>query len=244
MTVSVFWLFAGDAITTASFGLIAWFLLPRGVRASSKEATWSEAWRVLRQDRAFWGLFAATVLSSFVFIQFSSTFALEVKRRGFTLDLFGWHLSPEEVFGIILGWNGLMVAVCELPMTRWTQRFDAQRVIMIGYILLGGGFALNAVHGGVLMLFVAMTIFTIGEMLSQPMRAAYVAQLAPPYMRGRYMGALAMGATLAHIFGPHFSLPLHAYAPTALWVGCGGLGVLAAVVLRGPAPSKQSAATQ
>jgi MFS family permease len=211
MTVSVFWLFAGDAITTAAFGLIAWFLLPRGV------------------------------LSSFIFIQFSSTFALEVKRRGFTLDVFGWHLSPEEVFGCILGWNGLMVAICELPMTRWTQRFDAQRVIMIGYILLGGGFALNAIQGEVMMLFGAMTIFTIGEMLSQPMRAAYVAQLAPPYMRGRYMGMLAMGATLAHIFGPHISLPLHAYAPTALWLGCGALGVLAAVVLRGPAPSQNPA---
>jgi len=188
----------------------------------------------LQRDRAFWGLFAATVLSSFIFIQFSSTFALEVKRRGFTLDLFGWHLSPEEVFGCILGWNGLMVAICELPMTRWTQRFDAQRVIMIGYLLLGGGFALNAVPGNVVMLFVAMTIFTIGEMLSQPMRAAYVAQLAPPYMRGRYMGALAMGATLAHIFGPHISLPLHAHAPSALWIGCGTLGILAALVLRGP----------
>ena len=64
MMLSVFWLFAGDALTTATFGLIAWFLLPRGVTASAKEATWAEAWRVLRRDHAFWALFAATVLSS------------------------------------------------------------------------------------------------------------------------------------------------------------------------------------
>jgi predicted MFS family arabinose efflux permease len=233
MTLSIFWLFAGDALTTATFGLIAWFLLPRGVRASAKEASWAEAWRVLRQDRPFWALFAATVLSSFIFIQFSSTFALEIKERGLFVDLLGFHLKPEQVFGCVLGWNGLMVAVFELPMTRWTQRFAARRVIMAGYIMMGAGFATNAYRGGVGMLFLAMTIFTIGEMFSQPMRSAYVAQLAPRHMRGRYMGALAMGATLASVIGPFISLPLHAHSPSALWFGCGALGVLAAIVLRG-----------
>ena len=233
MMLSVFWLFAGDALTTATFGLIAWFLLPRGVTASAKEATWAEAWRVLRRDQAFWALFAATVLSSFIFIQFSSTFALEVKERGLSVSLFGRHLSPEQVFGLVLGWNGLMVALFELPMTRWTQQFNARHVIMSGYLMMGAGFAMNAYHGGVSMLFVAMTIFTIGEMLSQPMRSAYVAQLAPTHMRGRYMGALAMGATLASVVGPFISLPLHAHSPAALWLGCGSLGILAAFVLRG-----------
>jgi len=232
MTISAFLLFAGDALTTVTFGVIAWLLLPIGVRATAKEATWAEAWRVLRRDRAFWSLFAATLLSSFVFIQFSSTFALEVKARGLTMQLFGWQLKPEQVFGCILGWNGLMVALFELPLTRWMQRFDARVVIRIGYLLLGGGFAMNAMQGGVEIFFLAMTTFTIGEMLSQPMRAAYVAQLAPTHMRGRYMGALAMGATLAAVIGPFISLPLHAHAPTALWLGCGALGVLAAVVLR------------
>jgi MFS family permease len=233
MMISVFWLFAGDALTTATFGLIAWFMLPRGVKASAEEATWTEAWRVLRKDHAFWALFAATVLSSFIFIQFSSTFALEVKERGLVMSVFGRRLTPEQVFGCVLGWNGLMVALFELPMTRWTQRFTARHVIMAGYLMMGAGFAMNAWHGGVAMLFVAMTIFTIGEMLSQPMRSAYVAQLAPKHMRGRYMGALAMGGTLASVVGPFISLPLHDRWPSALWLGCGALGVLAAFVLRG-----------
>jgi MFS family permease len=206
---------------------------------TAEEAKWSEAWRVLRGDRAFWALFVATVLSAFVFMQFNSTFALEVRDRGVTLDFAGWHLTPEQVFGCILGWNGVMVVLFELPMTRWMQRFPAQRVIRLGYTLLGCGFAMNALPGGVGMLFFAMTIFTIGEMLSQPMRSAYVAQLAPPHMRGRYMGALAMGATLASVLGPFFSIPLHDKYPSVLWVGCGVLGLLAAVALGRGAPSER-----
>lgn len=229
--LAVWAVFLGDALTTAAFGLIALFCLPRGLKASREEATWREAWRVLRRDRPFWALAAATLLSSFLFQQFNSTFSLEVVRRGLTVDLLGWHLTPPQVFGLILGWNGLLVVCCELPLTRWTQRFASRRVILLGYLLLGFGLAMNAFAGGLGILLLAMTVFTIGEMLSQPMRSAYVAELAPVAMRGRYMGALAMAGTFAQVFGPHVSLPLHAWSPTALWVGCGLLGGLAAAVL-------------
>ena len=228
---SVFALFAGDAITTAAFGIIALTMLPHGLRVQRKEASWSQAWAVLRHDRAFWALCASTILTSFVFQQFGSTFSLEVKQRNLTLDLFGWHLGPEMVFGMILAWNGALVATCELPLTRWTQRFDSRNVIMIGYLLLGGGFTVNVFHGGTGLFFLSMTVFTIGEMLSQPMRSAYVAALAPEKMRGRYMGALAMAGTSANIFGPQVSLPFHAWSPAGLWLTCGVLGALAAAVL-------------
>ena len=228
---SIFALFAGDAITTAAFGVIALTMLPHGLRVAKMEASWSQAWVVLRRDGAFWALCASTILTSFVFQQFGSTFSLEVKQRNLTLDLLGWHLGPEMVFGMILAWNGTLVATCELPLTRWTQRFESRNIITLGYLLLGGGFAINALHGGVGMFFGAMTVFTIGEMLSQPMRSAYIAALAPEMMRGRYMGALAMAATSANIFGPHVSLPFHARSPAGLWLTCGALGVLAAVVL-------------
>ena len=228
---SIFALFAGDAITTAAFGIIALTMLPHGLRAKREEASWSQAWAVLKRDRAFWALCVSTMLTSFVFQQFGSTFSLEVKQRNLTLDLFGWHLGPEMVFGMLLAWNGALVATCELPMTRWTQRFESRNVIMLGYVLLGGGFAINALHGGTGMFFVAMTVFTVGEMLSQPMRAAYVAALAPEAMRGRYMGALAMAGTSANIFGPQVSLPFHAHSPAGLWLTCGALGILGAVVL-------------
>jgi len=229
--ISIFALFAGDALTTAAFGIIALTMLPHGLRTQRKEASWSQAWTVLKRDRAFWALCASTILTSFVFLQFSSTFSLEVKQRGLTLDLFGWHLRPEQVFGMILAWNGTLVASCELLLTRWTQRFESRAVIMLGYVFLGGGFAMNALPGGVGTLFVAMTVFTVGEMLSQPMRSAYVAALAPETMRGRYMGALAMAATSANIFGPALSLPFHAWSPRGLWITCGVLGMLAAGVL-------------
>jgi MFS family permease len=232
ITISTFALFAGDAITTALFGLIAWRFLPRGHQVAREETSWAQAWRHIRVDSNFWGLFWATILSSFVFQQFNSTFGLEIKQRALTLSVGHWTFTPEQVFGILLGWNGVMVALFELPLTRWTQKFDSRRIITIGYLLMGFGFALNALHHGVGLFFGGMTLFTIGEMFSQPMRNAYIAQIAPLHLRGRYMGALAMAGTAAGALGPHASLRIHAWNPTVLWIGCAALGILAAITLR------------
>ena len=231
ISVSTFSLFAGDAMTTALFGIIAWRFLPRGHFVNSDEASWAQAWRHIRADRNFWGIFIATILSSFVFQQFNSTFGLEVKQRALALTVGSWKFTPEQIFGLILGWNGIMVMLFELPLTRWTQRFDSRRVITLGYLLIGFGFALNALPGGTSLFFGAMTLFTIGEMLSQPMRNAYIAQIAPLHLRGRYMGALAMAGTAAAALGPHASMRIHAWNPAALWLGCAALGILSAVAL-------------
>jgi hypothetical protein len=40
-----------------------------------------------------------------------------------------------------------------------------------------------------------------------------------------------MAMTSANIFGPQISLPFHAHSPAGLWLTCGALGILAAVVL-------------
>ena len=76
-----------------------------------------------------------------------------------------------------------------------------------------------------------MAVFTLGEMLALPMASAYVADLAPPHMRGRYMGVNGMTWALALIVGPVVGMKLFALHPAAYWVACATLGVLAAVII-------------
>src|SRR5436189_2702061 len=45
-----FWLFVGDAATSALFRLVALFALPRGVRRRTNDTGWSAALRVLGAD--------------------------------------------------------------------------------------------------------------------------------------------------------------------------------------------------
>jgi len=227
VTHYTFWLFAGDAITTAAYGFIALFMLPHGLRATSTQARWREALAHIRGDRRFWALFTAQLLTSLVFSQFVSSYAREVQGREMTL----WILRPEQIFGTLIGWNGLMVLLFELPITRITQRINPRHAMCCGYLLIGLGFASNGLHFGFAGLFVGMTVFTIGEMLAMPMITTYVTYLAPESMRGRYIGALGTAWAGAGMFGPALGLQMHGSNPALLWLICGVLGLCAAAVL-------------
>ena len=127
--------------------------------------------------------------------------------------------------------NGALVVFCELPLTTITRRFSARRVLATGYLLIGLGFALNAFARTVPELAACIVIFTIGEMVAMPVASAYVSNLAPAHLRGRYMGVYGLNWALALIIAPGMGMKLLACNPTSLWFVCGALGVIGAVII-------------
>ena len=229
---SFFWLFAGDALTTALYGCIALLWLPHGLRAArEKTARWGEAIKHIAADRPFKALWVSSLLAALVYAQFASTYSLHVIRNGLHFDAFGFHIGPETVYGLLVGWNGAFVVLAELPLTIATMRFDPRRVMAAGYILVGVGFAMNALAHSIFVLWIAMTIFTFGEMISAPTTSAQVARFAPERMRGRYMGALGLSWNIAGILGPQIGFRLLARDPLLLWALCGALGLGAAFTI-------------
>ncbi len=213
-----FWLFAGDALTSALYGVVALIALPQGSRAGAAQVSWGELARALRRDRVLPRILAAAFTIAIVFFQASSTLGLQMTHLGFSTT----------VYGAILSMNGAMVVLFELPLTTVTRRFPAPRVIALGFLLAGFGFALLGFARTIPAMVACMAVFTLGEMLSMPMASAYVADLAPPSMRGRYMGAYGLTWTLALVVGPALGMSLLAAGPATLWLACAGLGVLAA----------------
>jgi MFS family permease len=90
-----------------------------------------------------------------------------------------------------------------------------------GYVLIGTGFALNAVARSVPAFALAMTIFTLGEMIAMPVSQAYIADLSPPHLRGRYMGVFGFTWALALVCGPALGMIVYLRSPLLLWLGCG-----------------------
>jgi MFS family permease len=218
-----FWLFIGDAVSSVLFGLVAMFALPRGVRAQSQDSSWTAAWAVLRRDHRFHQVLLAVFAIGLVFFQMASTFGLYVTHLGYSA----------ATYGAIISLNGLLVVFCELPLTTITRRFPARRIMAAGYLLAGTGFVLNAFAHTVAWLAFCMVVFTLGEMVAMPVSSAYVADLAPPNMRGRYMGAFGLTWAMALIFGPGLGMRLLDFGPTVLWMGCGALGAVAAAIILG-----------
>lgn len=85
----------------------------------------------------------------------------------------------EQVYGYLLGLNGLMIVALELPLTSWTRRFNPQHMMALDYSLIGMGLALLAFDTSLPMLVLSIVILTIGEMIALPISSSYVAELAP-----------------------------------------------------------------
>ena len=218
---SFLWLFIGDAATSVLFGLVAWFALPHVPRHGPEQVPWSVVLKHAFSNRAFLRVLAASLLIGLIFFQMSSTFSLQVTARGF---------SP-AVYGGIISLNGLLVVILELPVSSFVQRFDLRRMMAIGYGIAGLGFFLIGLAPTIPLFVVAITIFTLGEVMSMPVSVAHIANLAPPNMRGRYMGTFGFTWALALMCGPAAGMALFAAKPLLLWIAGAVLGMVAGIII-------------
>jgi MFS family permease len=218
---SFLYLFVGDAVTSAIYGVIALVALPHGLRSDMKNERLGEAVRLAVRNRPFVILMFATFCITLVDFQLGSTFALHVKSAGL----------PSRVYGLLTSENGLLIICFELMITNYVQRLRPQPVIALGFLLTGIGFAMTAFAHTIPALAATVVVWTFGEMLSSPMVVAYVAQISPQQYRGRYMGLLTVTWSFGMVFGPPIGTLLFAHNETVLWLSCGLLGIIAATLL-------------
>ena len=215
------YLFVGDALTSLVFGILALAALPEGVRTRRGDERRGEGIRTIARDRAFVFFLVSSILGAFVYFQSNATFPLHVKESG---------LSNAD-YGLLISLNGLAIVLLELPFTSITQRYPAIPTLAVGSILVGLGFALNAWAESLAALGFTVLIWTIGEIVYAPVASAYVADIAPVHLRGRYQGAWGLMWGLAFMLGPGLGAAFFAWNGDAFWLFCGVLGVLSAGLL-------------
>jgi MFS family permease len=218
---SFVWLFVGDAVTSALFGLVAWFALPAGLRGTRAGNALGDTIRIVREDRRFRQVLFAGFAMLLAFMQLFSTLSLQITSSGFSTS----------TYGLLISLNGVLVVLCELPLTTITKRYPKRRMMALGYVLIGAGFASNALPRTIPLLVLTLAVITFGEMIAMPVAGAYVADLAPVSQRGLYMGTYGLVGAVAFVCGPSLGLLLFSASPFALWSCCGVLGLLAARII-------------
>jgi len=215
------YLFVGDALTSIVFGVLALAALPEGVRTRRGDERRGEGIRTIARDRAFLFFLVSSILGAFVYFQANATFPLQITESGFS----------NADYGLLISLNGLAIVVLELPLTSITQRTPTIPTLALGSLLVGLGFALNAWAETLAAFAVTVFIWTIGEIVYAPVASAYVADIAPTHLRGRYQGAWDLTWGLAFMLGPGLGAAFFAWHGDAFWLFCGVLGVLSAGLL-------------
>ncbi|MGH2685400.1 MAG: MFS transporter, partial [Actinomycetota bacterium] len=225
---SFLWLFVGEAITSTVLGIVALVALPEGVRTRRGEERRGEGFRTISGDRTVVLFFVAIALSAFVYLQSGSTLPLHVRAAGLSTSFYGFLISI----------NGALIVLIELPVISVLRRFVAPRVIAAGIAVTGVGFGLLAFGADPVLLVASAVTWTVGEIAAAPMGNAYVADLAPRRLRGRYQGAYGLTFSIGLVLAPAIGTRLFAWSPAGLWLICAALSVVAAALIL-PLPARR-----
>lgn len=104
-------------------------------------------------------------------------------------------------------------------------------MIAASSVIIGAGFGLLALAHTAVLLAVAVTVWSVGELAQWPVAAAYTTSLAPHGMTGRYAGARSLCYGTALLIAPLAGSGLYRLSPTLLWSACAAAGICAAAAI-------------
>lgn len=225
------YLFIGDAVTSATFGVISLLALPHGVRTSPQEhRRLGGATRMILADRGLLLFLGSVLVGSAIYMQNVSSFPLHVRSAG----------HSAAVYGALQALNGVFVVLLEVPISSWSQRRSRLSMTAMGGLLVGLAFGSLLVARSVSALVAMVFVWTLGEIVSSPVISAFVADRSPDHTRGRFQAALGMVFAFGSILGPGLGTAVFEANADALWIGCGAAGLLSAALAlragRHPAP--------
>ena len=218
---SFFAIFLLDALTSLIFAGLVLLAVRETRPATSGRRDPSAGYRVISGDRAFLLFLLGGALVAFVYLQAFTTFALQAQRVGYSA----------AVFGGLIALNGLLIVVAELPLTALTQHRPPRPVIAAGFVLIGLGVAVVGYAQSLILLVLAVVLWTMGEMINAPMASALVADSAPAGLRGRYQGAWGLAWGVGLVLGPVVGTSLFAWNARGFWLSCGGLATVGAALV-------------
>ena len=212
-------LFWGEAVTALAFAAIVAVALPRRTKAAetasagdpAAPAATGKGYAAMLGDYRYLLFLLCMFLNAAVYIQYLATLPLAMADRGLSV----WW------FGAVVALNSFIVITCELLVTKVVQHWPARMVAVIGFILLGGGFAFYALPWVPAVFVIGTLIWTLSEIIGGPTMFAYPGMAAPEHLRGRYIGAAHAMFGLGSALGPIAGVFAFQRLGQAVWVWIG-----------------------
>ena len=133
-----------------------------------------------------------------------------------------WHID-EFWIGLILGSNGLIIALFEMVMvSKIEHRRSPIQFIVMGVLLIAGAYCILLLPGitPIAAAILAIIVFTIGEMLALPFINTFVMSRTNDHNRGQYAAGYTMSWSVAQVIGPSAGFYLaEMYGYNWLWTG-------------------------
>jgi MFS family permease len=149
-------------------------------------------------------------LVSLVYAQQTGALALGIRDAG----------HDSRVYGGLLTLNAIAVILFEIPLSRFSGRWQRRTAIALGAVCVCGGYAVYALGFGLAVLVLGVLLWTLGEILLAPVAAAFASESAPPGAEPKYQSLLGLCQSAGMAIGPAAGVYAYSYAHTLPWQLC------------------------
>lgn len=212
-----------EAVMTMVCAVVVFAKLPesRPVRTAKEKASEPDVGlgTVLRDGR-FMGVVGLSFLLALIFMQGSVGLPVAMGEAGFT---------PAD-YGMAIAVNGVLIVALQIPVTRFIEHRDPQRLLVISALVAGYGFGLTAFAGSIGVFALTVCVWTLAEIVNAPTQTGLVVRLSPTHGRGRYQGMYTLSWAVAALVAPLMSgFVIDRFGAQWLWGTCAVIGTVAAV---------------
>lgn len=212
-----------EAVMTMVCAVVVFVKLPesRPVRtALEKESEPDVGLGTVLRDGRFMGVVGLSFLIALIFMQGSVGLPVAMGEAGFT---------PAD-YGMAIAVNGVLIVALQIPVTRFIEHRDPQRLLVVSALLAGYGFGLTAFAGSIGVFALTVCVWTLAEIVNAPTQTGLVVRLSPTHGRGRYQGMYTLSWAVAALVAPLMSgFVIDRFGAQWLWGTCAVIGTVAAV---------------
>lgn len=162
---------------------------------------------VIFRDRIFLVYILAGIFALVPIMQLDLYMSVYVIREVPAQPLLSWKegslfLTGKQIYGWLLGFNGLLFVLFILPVTKWFRHWRDRNVFILSSLLAGFGTFALGLSTNIWYLFLATLVFTFGEIVRSPVTLSFISRYAPEEARGQYMGADSLQNTIGKFLAP------------------------------------------
>jgi MFS family permease len=196
--------FIGDAATALISLCLIFFFIKETIQTTKHDLTDENRKLEKRHEGSILSvLLDRKVLFFFALIAFGYNFVYS--QWGYLMPLHSaanFGENGAKYYGIMAGANGIVVMLCTPFVTKFTEKLNNMRCMVIGGLLYMAGFGMLGFLNTLPFFFVSVFVFTLGEIILSINTSPFIANHTPMSHRGRMSALLGIFYGAGYTLGP------------------------------------------
>jgi predicted MFS family arabinose efflux permease len=213
-------LFAG-IVGAYALSFVAAVRLPESARRADTGGA-APSLRPLARDAALLTVFVATIGGWCSYAAFELLLPISLTQT---------HGLAPATWGLLFALNPIVIVLLQMRITRWTGGIPGGVKLAAGVLLMASPYLLLEASAVLPVVLVVLLVVVLGEMLWAPASEALIANMAPPGLRGVYLGTANAASWLGLSLAPALGLQTRAaFGDAAMWVLVAAVGATGAAL--------------